>query len=206
MPWLLFNKLWGFFGRKLGNVLGNMGFLVWMTYFLVVWKICKLFNITSCSFPRELSNAMSHSSGRRRNHIDSWLLVVGSQTASLTLCNLCKGCNLCQFPKGRGKVCPFPNWRGTSFARNLVGWGTPSAKCTSMGALSSSKGNSILLALSCVMKLWEAPMSKRHNTSHLETFPFKKIRRLHSPWARLAARALTLEAPLPDLGLGQSLE
>jgi len=32
----------------------------------------------------------------------------------------------------------FPNWRGTSFACDIVGWGTPSAKCTSMGALSSS--------------------------------------------------------------------
>jgi hypothetical protein len=33
---------------------------------------------------RELSNAVSHSSMRRREEVDSWLLVVGSQTASLT--------------------------------------------------------------------------------------------------------------------------
>jgi len=38
----------------------------------------------SCSFSRELSNAMLHSFSRRREEIDSWLLVVGSQTASLT--------------------------------------------------------------------------------------------------------------------------
>jgi len=100
----------------------------------------------------------------------------------------------------------FPNWRGTSFACNLVGWGIPSTKCTSMSALSSSNGSSIPLALSWVMKLWEAPMSKRHNTFRLKTFSFKKIKRLHSPWARLAVKAITLEAPFPSLGLGQSLE
>ncbi len=38
----------------------------------------------SCSFPRELSNAMSHSCCRRRGQVDSRLLVVGSQTANLT--------------------------------------------------------------------------------------------------------------------------
>jgi hypothetical protein len=37
-----------------------------------------------CSSPRELSNAMSHSRCRRREEVDSRLLVVGSQTASLT--------------------------------------------------------------------------------------------------------------------------
>jgi hypothetical protein len=38
----------------------------------------------SCSSLWELSNAMSHSFCRRRGWVDSWLLVVGSQTASLT--------------------------------------------------------------------------------------------------------------------------
>jgi hypothetical protein len=38
----------------------------------------------SCSSPRELSNAPSHSFCRRREEVDSRLLVVGSQTASLT--------------------------------------------------------------------------------------------------------------------------
>ncbi len=32
----------------------------------------------------------------------------------------------------------FPNWRGTSLVCNVVGCGTPSTKCTSMGALNSS--------------------------------------------------------------------
>jgi hypothetical protein len=100
----------------------------------------------------------------------------------------------------------FLSWRGTSFAYNVMGWGTPSAKCTSMGALSFFNWSSILSALSQVMKLWEAPLSKRHNTFRLETFPFKKLRRLHSPWAKLVVRAITLEPPFPDLGLGQSLE
>jgi len=39
----------------------------------------------SCSSRQELSNAVSHSSRRRREEVDSRLLVVGSQTASLTL-------------------------------------------------------------------------------------------------------------------------
>ncbi len=38
----------------------------------------------SCSSPRELFNAMSHSRCKRREGVDSQLLVVGSQTASLT--------------------------------------------------------------------------------------------------------------------------
>ncbi len=46
------------------------------------------------------------------------------------------------------------------------------------------------------------PMSKRHNTSRLETIPFKKIRRLYSPWSKLAVRAITLEFPFFSLGLG----
>jgi hypothetical protein len=37
----------------------------------------------SCSSPRELSNAPSHSFCRRREEVDSRLLVVGNQTASL---------------------------------------------------------------------------------------------------------------------------
>jgi hypothetical protein len=38
----------------------------------------------SCSPRRELSNAMLHSWSARREQVDSWLLVVGSQTAALT--------------------------------------------------------------------------------------------------------------------------
>jgi hypothetical protein len=38
----------------------------------------------SCSPRRDLSNAMSHSRGARRERVDSRLLVVGSQTVSLT--------------------------------------------------------------------------------------------------------------------------
>ncbi len=38
----------------------------------------------SCSPRRELFNAMLHSRSARRERVDSWLLVVGSQTASLT--------------------------------------------------------------------------------------------------------------------------
>jgi hypothetical protein len=39
----------------------------------------------SCSPQRELSNAMSHSRSAHREQVDSRLLVVGSQTATLTL-------------------------------------------------------------------------------------------------------------------------
>ncbi len=59
----------------------------------------------------------------------------------------------------------FSNWRGMFIACNVIGWGTPSTKCTSMGALSSSNWTSILLAFSRVMKLWEVHVSKGHNTS-----------------------------------------
>jgi hypothetical protein len=38
----------------------------------------------TCSLPRELSNAMSHLTCWCRTRVDSWLLVVRSQTASLT--------------------------------------------------------------------------------------------------------------------------
>ncbi len=38
----------------------------------------------SCSPRRDLSNAMSHSQIKCREEVDSWLLVVGGQTASLT--------------------------------------------------------------------------------------------------------------------------
>jgi hypothetical protein len=38
----------------------------------------------SCSLPRELSNAMLHSRIEHWEEVDSWPLVVGSQTASLT--------------------------------------------------------------------------------------------------------------------------
>ncbi len=105
---------------------------------------------------------------------------------------------------------PFPSnflvGKGTPFTWDVMGWGTPSMKCTSMGALNSSKWSSILSALSRVMKLWKAPVSKRHNTSRLAILPFKKISWLHSPWARLALRAITLKPPFPTLDLGQSLE
>ncbi len=89
----------------------------------------------------------------------------------------------------------FPNWRSMFVVGNVIGWGTPFVKCTSMGALSSSNWSSILLALFWVIKFWKAPMSKRHNTSHLKTFPFKKIRWLRSPWARLVVEEITLENP-----------
>jgi hypothetical protein len=38
----------------------------------------------TCSSRRELSNVVSHSHCKRREEVDSWLLVVGSQTVSLT--------------------------------------------------------------------------------------------------------------------------
>jgi len=38
----------------------------------------------NCSPRQELFNAVSHTLCKRRDHIDSWLFVVGSQTASLT--------------------------------------------------------------------------------------------------------------------------
>jgi len=37
----------------------------------------------SCSFPRELSNGVSHFTCTHHNQVDSWLLVVGSQTVNL---------------------------------------------------------------------------------------------------------------------------
>jgi hypothetical protein len=100
----------------------------------------------------------------------------------------------------------FPSWRGTSLACNVIRWGTPSVKCTSVGALRCSNWSSILSALSQVMKMWEALVSKKHNASRLNTFPFKNIRWLHSPWTRLVVRAITLEPPFLSLGMGQSLE
>jgi hypothetical protein len=72
--------------------------------------------------------------------------------------------------------------------------------------LNFSNWSSILSALSWVMKLWEALVSKRHNMFCVETFPFKKMRRLHSTWVRLVIRAISLEPPFPNLDLGQSLE
>ncbi len=56
----------------------------------------------SCSPRRELSNAVSHSQSARRERVDYRLLVVGSQTASLT--------------------------PGPSFAHNL-GWRCPNDQC-----------------------------------------------------------------------------
>jgi hypothetical protein len=48
----------------------------------------------SCSYCRELSNVMSHPTCTKGNRVDSWLLMVGSQTADLTL-GLSFGHNLC---------------------------------------------------------------------------------------------------------------
>jgi hypothetical protein len=56
----------------------------------------------SCSLQKQLSNAMLHFWSARWERFDSWLLVVGSQTASLTL--------------------------GPSFAHNL-GWKCPNDQC-----------------------------------------------------------------------------
>jgi hypothetical protein len=54
----------------------------------------------SCSSLQELSNALSHSFFRRQEEVDSRLLVVGSQTASLTL-SPCFAHNLgCKCPNG----------------------------------------------------------------------------------------------------------
>jgi hypothetical protein len=39
----------------------------------------------SCSSPQELSNGVSHLTYTNQNRVDSWLLVVGSQTAYLTI-------------------------------------------------------------------------------------------------------------------------
>jgi hypothetical protein len=58
----------------------------------------------SCSFPQELFKGVSHFTCTHRNRVDSWLLVVGSQTASLTSGpsfdhNLC-----CRCPNGSCKA------------------------------------------------------------------------------------------------------
>jgi hypothetical protein len=53
----------------------------------------------SCSFRQELFNGMSHSPCSQVNRVDSWLFLVGGQTASLTLGpsfghNLCFKCSI----------------------------------------------------------------------------------------------------------------
>jgi len=58
----------------------------------------------SCSSPWELSNGVSHFTCMHQNQVDSWLLVVGSQTTSLTPGlsfdhNLC-----CKCPNGSCEV------------------------------------------------------------------------------------------------------
>jgi hypothetical protein len=54
----------------------------------------------NCSSPQELSNGVSHSTWAHRNWVDSWLLVVGSQIANLTL-DLSFDHNLCyRYPNG----------------------------------------------------------------------------------------------------------
>jgi hypothetical protein len=66
----------------------------------------------SCSSLQEFSNAMLHSSCRRRDHIDSWLLVVGSQIANLIL--------------------------DPSFTHNL-GWQCPNGSCEAILDIYTSK-------------------------------------------------------------------
>jgi hypothetical protein len=56
------------------------------------------------------------------------------------------------------------------------------------------------------MKLWEAHVFKKHNTSRLKTFPLKKKNDLRSFWVGLVVRAITLQPPFPSLGLGKYLE
>ncbi len=51
----------------------------------------------TCSSPQDLSNGVSHSTYTHRDHVNSWLLVVGKQTTSLTPSfsfdhNLCYKC------------------------------------------------------------------------------------------------------------------
>jgi hypothetical protein len=66
----------------------------------------------SCSSCREISNSMSHSRFRRREEVDSRLLVVGSQTASLT--------------------------SGPSFAHNL-GCSCPNGSCEAISDIYTSR-------------------------------------------------------------------
>jgi hypothetical protein len=53
-----------------------------ITFFLNLWLIWGLKK--SCRSLRELSNSMWHATCTHGNWVDSWLLVVGSQTANLT--------------------------------------------------------------------------------------------------------------------------
>ncbi len=58
----------------------------------------------TCSSPRELSNGVLHSTYTHRDRVDSWLLVVGSQTSNLTP-NLSFDHNLCyKCPNGSCKA------------------------------------------------------------------------------------------------------
>ncbi len=66
----------------------------------------------SCSSRRDLSNAVLHSLRRRREEVDSRLLVVGSQTDSLTL--------------------------GPSFAHNL-GYKCPNGQCKAISGIYASR-------------------------------------------------------------------
>jgi hypothetical protein len=61
--------------------------------------LCAIFRwrwglMQSCSPHLELSNGMSHATYTQGNRVDSWLLMVGSQTANLTL-DFSFGHNLC---------------------------------------------------------------------------------------------------------------
>jgi hypothetical protein len=61
----------------------------------------------------------------------------------------------------------FFSWGSTSFAYDIVGWGTPSAKWISMGALSSSKWSSSFSVFSRVMKLLQPHFgAKCENATH----------------------------------------
>ncbi len=99
----------------------------------------------SCSPQRELSNAMSHSRSARRKQVDSWLLVVGSQIASLT--------------------------PGHSFAHNL-GYRCPNGSCEAILDICTSRpfqwhqerSNARRFdACNCALSFWE---SRRTPTSH----------------------------------------
>jgi hypothetical protein len=66
----------------------------------------------TCSFPWELSNGMSHSIFTHRDRVDSWLLVVRSQIASLT--------------------------PGPSFNHNLC-WRCPNGSCEAISNINTSR-------------------------------------------------------------------
>jgi hypothetical protein len=65
--------------------LSRFGLLVLLTLITPRFKLRSRWGLNqSCSSPRELSNSVSHSTCMYRNRVDSRLLVVRSQTVSLT--------------------------------------------------------------------------------------------------------------------------